>query len=145
MSLPDPTLGLVIGYAYLWHDEARRGLKEGSKDRPCVIVLSTVQDELGTVVTVAPIPHSPPKDPEAAVELPAQTKRRLGLNDEPSWAIVSEVNRFRWPGPDLRPIAGADPPSFSYGLLPAKLFLRIRERLIDVASRRGAPVVRRTE
>ena len=145
MSLPDPTPGLVIGYAYLWHDEARRGLKESSKDRPCVIVLSTVQDEFGTVVTVAPITHSPPKDPEAAVELPAQTKRRLGLNDEPSWAIVSEVNRFRWPGPDLRPIARADPPSFSYGLLPAKLFLRIRERLIDVASRRGAPVVRRTE
>jgi len=110
-----------------------------------VIVLSTVQDEFGTVVTVAPMTHSPPKDPEAAVELPAQTKRRLGLDDEPSWVIVSEVNRFRWPGPDLRPIAGADPPSFSYGLLPAKLFLRIRERLIDVASRRGAPVVRRTE
>ena len=145
MSLPDPTPGLVIGYAYLWHDEARRGLKEGGKDRPCVIVLSTVQDELGTVVTVAPITHSPPKDPEAAVELPARTKRRLGLDDEPSWAIVSEVNRFRWPGPDLRPIAGAGPPRFSYGLLPAKLFLRIRERLIDVASRRGAPVVRRTE
>ena len=110
-----------------------------------MIVLSTVQDEFGTVVTVAPMTHSPPKDPEAAVELPAQTKRRLGLDDEPSWVIVSEVNRFRWPGPDLRPIAGAAPPSFSYGLLPAKLFLRIRERLIDVASRRGAPVVRRTE
>ncbi len=37
------------------------------------------------------------------------------------------------------------PPRFSYGLLPAKLFLRIRQRLIDVASRRGAPVVRRSE
>ncbi len=145
MSLPDPTPGLVIGYAYLWHDQVRRGLKEGGKDRPCVIVLSTVQDEFGTVVTVAPITHSPPRDPEAAVELPAQTKRRLGLDDEPSWAIVSEVNRFRWPGPDLRPIAGADAASFSYGLLPAKLFLRIRERLIDVASRRGAPVVRHSE
>ena len=145
MSLPDPTPGLVIGYAYLWHDEARRGLQEGGKDRPCVIVLSTVQDELGTVVTVAPITHSPPRNPEAAVELPAQTKHRLGLDDDPSWVIVSEVNRFRWPGPDLRPIAGTDAAGFSYGLLPAKLFLRIRERLIDVASRRGAPVVRRSE
>ena len=110
-----------------------------------MIVLSTVLDEFGTVVTVAPVTHSPPKNFEAAVELPAETKRRLGLDDERSWAIVSEVNRFRWPGPDLRPIAGTDPPSVSYGLLPAKLFLRIRERLIDIASRRGAPVVRRTE
>lgn len=145
MPLPDPAPGLVISYAYLWHEQARHGLEEGSKDRPCVIVLSAVQDEFGTFVTVAPITHGPPSDPEAAVELPAQTKRRLGLDDQRSWVIVSEVNRFRWPGPDLRPIAGTDPPRFSYGLLPAKLFLRIRERLIDVASRRGAPVVRRTE
>lgn len=145
MPLPDPTPGLVIGYAYLWHEKARRGQEDGDKDRPCVIVLSTVRDESGAVVTVAPITHSPPTDPEAAVELPAETKRRLGLDDERSWVLVGEVNRFRWPGPDLRPIPGSDPPSFSYGLLPAKLFLRIRERLIDVAARRGAPVVRRTE
>ncbi len=145
MSLPEPTPGLVISYAYLWHEEARRGREEGSKDRPCVVVLSVIQDESGTVVTVAPVTHRPPADPETAVELPAETKRRLGLDDERSWVAVGEVNRFHWPGPDVRPIPGSDPPSFSYGLLPAKLFLRIRERLIDVASSRGAPIVRRTE
>jgi mRNA-degrading endonuclease toxin of MazEF toxin-antitoxin module len=145
VPLPDPLPGLVIGYAYLWHEEARRGQEEGSKDRPCVIVLSTIQEGTGTVVTVAPISHSPPMDLETAIELPAETKRRLGLDTERSWAIVSEVNRFRWPGPDLRPIPRSNPPRFSYGLLPAKLFLRMRQRLIDVASRRGAPVVRRTE
>ncbi len=120
-------------------------MEEGSKDRPCVFVLSAVRHELGTVVTVAPISHSPPSEPEAAVELPAQTMRRLGLDDERSWAVVGEVNRFRWPGPDLRPVPGSNPPRFSYGLLPAKLFLRIRQRLIDVASARGAAVVRRTD
>ena len=145
MSLPDPTPGLVIGYAYLWHEDARRGREEGSKDRPCVIVLTTIQGESGTVVTVAPVTHHPPANPDTAVELPAETKRRLGLDEERSWVAVSEVNRFQWPGPDVRPIPGSDPPIFSYGLLPAKLFLRIRERLIDVASSRGAPVVRRTE
>ena len=145
MTLPDPTPGLVISYAYLWHEEARRGLEEGGKGRPCVVVLSVVQDEFGPVVTVAPITHTPPRDSRSAVELPADTKRRLGLDDDRSWVIVSEVNRFRWPGPDLRPIADAGPPRFSYGLLPAKLFLRVRERLIDIAARRGAPVVRRTE
>ena len=145
MPLADPTPGLVISYAYLWHEQARRGLEEGSKDRPCVIVLSAVSDELGTVVTVVPITHSPPLEPEAAVELPTQTKRRLGLDDERSWAVVGEVNRFYWPGPDLRAVPGTNPPSYNYGLLPAKLFRRIRQRLIDLASARGAAVVRRTE
>ena len=145
MSLPDPVPGLVIGYAYLWHEEARRGEEEGRKDRPCVIVLSVVPDESGAVVTVAPVTRSPPVDPAAAVELPAETKRRLGLDDARSWIVVGEVNRFRWPGPDLRPIPGSDPPRFDYGLLPARLFRRVREKLIDAASSRGAPVVRRTE
>lgn len=145
MPLPNPIPGLVISYAYLWHEEALRGQEEGSKDRPCVVILSTVQEGTSTVVTVAPISHSPPMDLETAVELPTETKRRLGLDTERSWAIVSEVNRFHWPGPDLRPIPRSNPPRFSYGFLPAKLFLRIRQRLIDVASNRGAPVVRRTE
>lgn len=145
MSLPGPVPGLVIGYAYLWHDEARRGQEEGRKDRPCVIVLSAVRDELGPVVTVAPVTHSPPVDPAAALELPAETKRRLGLDDARSWVVVGEVNRFRWPGPDLRTIPGSNPPRFDYGLLPARLFRQLRERLIDIASSRGAPVIRRTE
>ncbi len=143
MSLPDPTPGLVISYAYPWHDEARRGQEEGSKDRPCVIVLSAIHGPSGTVVTVAPVTHHPPLDQAAAIELPAITKRRLGLDDDPSWVVVSEVNRFHWPGPEVRPIPGSDPPNFRYGLLPARLFLRIRERLIDIASSRGAPVVRK--
>lgn len=145
MALPVPTPALVINYAYLWHEEARGGRDEGVKDRPCVVVLSAQQDESGTIVTVAPITHRPPDDPETAIEIPLETKRRLALDDDRSWVIVSEVNRFRWPGPDLRPVPGSDPPSFSYGLLPASLFRRIRERLIDVAGSRGAPVVRRSE
>ena len=145
MPLPKPTPGLVISYAYLWYEEARQGREIGRKERPCVIVLSAVQDDADLIVTVAPITHSPPSDLATAVELPAATKHRLGLDDERSWAVVSEVNRFRWPGPDLRPIPGANPTRFSYGLLPAGLFRQIRERLIDIASRGGAPVVRRTE
>src|SRR6266481_1671400 len=60
-------------------------------------------DEGDRVVTVLPISHPPPADPELAVELPAATKRRLGLDDERSRVIFTEANRFLWPGPHLRP------------------------------------------
>lgn len=34
MAPPEPTPGLVIGYAYLWEREARAGRDESVKDRP---------------------------------------------------------------------------------------------------------------
>lgn len=40
MPLPEPKPGRVIGYAYLWRDQAAKGREEGIKDRPCVIVLA---------------------------------------------------------------------------------------------------------
>jgi hypothetical protein len=35
MPIPNPEPGLVISYAYLWHDEHHAGREEG-KDRPSV-------------------------------------------------------------------------------------------------------------
>ncbi len=103
MALPAPERGLVIAYAYLWHSEHRQGREEGVKDRPCVIILAAEIAEGRCIVTVAPITHTEPADPVAAVEIPLATKRRLGLDDARSWIMVSEGNRFAWPGPDLRP------------------------------------------
>src|SRR5271157_462561 len=40
------------------------------------------------------------------VEIPGVTKSRLGLDDGRSWIVVSEANRFCWPGVDLQPIPG---------------------------------------
>ena len=95
MPLPAPEPGLVIGYAYLWRHEALRGRDDGVKDRPCVIVLS-VRDVGGQiVVTVAPITHSPPDRPELAVEIPVETKRRLGLDAARSWIVAGDLNQFR--------------------------------------------------
>ncbi len=42
MSFPDPHPGLVIRYAYLWKREHDEGREDGSKDRPCSIVLSVL-------------------------------------------------------------------------------------------------------
>ena len=107
-------------------------------------MLTVARHDSDTIVTVAPVTHSPPINTAAAVEIPKQTKRRLGQDKGRSWVVVSEVNRFRWPGPDLRPIPGLEPSNFCYGLLPAKLFRRIREALI-AAVRGGAAIVGRTE
>jgi len=141
MNLPEPKVGLVIRYAYLWREEALAGREEGRKDRPCVILLVGPAREGGTLVTVAPITHTPP-DPERradAIELPAPTQLRLGLDGERSWVLASDLNQFVWPGFDLRPIrrgAGA----VAFGFLPASLVEDLRARVLAVA-RRGGPVV----
>lgn len=114
----EPEIGLVIRHAYLWWNEARKGRQEGSKDRPCVIVHVRKNEFDATEVYISPITHTPPQSPEKAIALPQATKVRLGLDDQKSWVITTEVNRFIWPGPDLRPIPAGGP---AYGLLPAAM------------------------
>jgi len=132
VALPDPAPGLVIGYVYLWRDEALRGREEGTKDRPCVIILSVQDIEGETVVTVAPITHSPPAEPSLAIEMPAGVKQRLGLDDQRSWIIAADLNRFVWPGVDLRPTR-RDSRAFVYGLLPASFYRDVRDKVLTVA------------
>lgn len=145
MPLPEPLPGLVIGYAYLWWDEARRGRQEGVKDRPCAVVLAVEQKDGARVVTVAPITHTPPRDPRESVELPAETKRRLGLDDRRSWVIANELNRFPWPGPDLRPISRSEPTTFAYGALPRKLMLQVIQCLSEQYQAHRIRTVRRDQ
>lgn len=132
MALPAPVPGLVVRYAYLWRDEALRGQEEGTKDRPCVVILAVETAHGDTVVTVAPITHAPPRHPETAIEIPAATKRRLGLDSERSWIIAADLNRFVWPGVDLRPVTPGSG-RFDYGLLPGSLYLAVKERVLTLA------------
>lgn len=73
-GLPQPEVGLVISYSYLWKEEEDLGHIEGRKDRPCAIILSVdVPDPRANgrkQVAVAPITHTPPRDPNVAVEFP---------------------------------------------------------------------------
>lgn len=126
MSIPDPEAGLVISYSYLWHHEHDAGRDEGRKNRPSVIVVSTVREADGAVmVTVLPITHTPPANAGDAVEIPPPVKTHLGLDDERSWVMVNEGNRFEWPGYDLRLIPGTG--RHAYGFLPPRLFNQIAE------------------
>jgi hypothetical protein len=67
----------VIRYSYLWAEEHKCGQEEGVKDRPCAVILVTLNEDSQRVVTVLPISHAPPADPNLAVEIPALVKRRL--------------------------------------------------------------------
>jgi hypothetical protein len=129
MSIPTPEPGLVINYAYLWHTEHEAGQDEGSKNRPSVIVLTVERDADGaTVVVVLPVTHSPPRDAASAVEIPAAVKRQLGLDDERSWVVVTEGNKFVWPGYDLRKVPSTN--RFEYGFLPPRFFNAIRDAFV---------------
>ena len=132
MPLPRPEPGLVIAYSYLWRHEYNRGQQDGTKTRPCAIVLTAMTDQGRTIVTVAPITHRPPTDPTRAVPIPAAVKRRLGLDEAASWIIADEVNRFAWPGPDLQPVSRRQPDRFAYGHLSEDVFDALRKRIIDI-------------
>ncbi len=136
MPLPAPVAGLVIRYSFLWRDEAANGQEEGRKDRPCAVLLAVTNTDGDTIVTVLPITQAPPRDAALAVELPLATKRRLGLDDQRSWIVLTDANRFAWPGPDLRPLPGEDISSVGIGLLPRSLYNEVRDKFISAARQR---------
>jgi len=145
LSFPQPVAGLVIRYSYLWRSEKLRGQEEGVKDRPCAVILVTTDNDGDQMVTVLPITHTPPLNPALAVEIPHLTKRRLGLDDERSWIVLTEANRFVWPGPDLRFSRSGDTSSIAYGLLPSDLFKEVKRKLIEAISTNSMNLVPRTE
>ncbi|OQP86710.1 hypothetical protein BTR14_09725 [Rhizobium rhizosphaerae] len=129
MSYPKPVAGLVIRYNYLWHKEKSEGHALGSKDRPCAIVVYHAKTNDTIVV---PITHSPPEPGEEhlSIEVPAELRRQLGLDEERNWIRVSEVNRFQWPGVHLRALP-ADPRRYDYGMIPPDLFEQIKAKLYE--------------
>jgi hypothetical protein len=144
VSFPEPYAGLVIRYSYLWKREYDAGREEGMKERPCAIVMAVVDEEGDKTVMVLPITHSPPGNPADAIEIPAATKNRLGLDSERSWIVTTEANEFNWPGPDLRPVAGRDPSSISYGALPPRFFAHVRDVFLKRDQREKAARVKRS-
>ena len=145
MPFPAPVPGLVIRYSYLWQSEHRRGQEEGLKDRPCAILFTVADNPRDQKVVVLPVTHSPPNDPSHAIEIPTETKRRLKLDDARSWIVLTESNRFTWPGPDLRPPVSGDLASVAYGELPRSLFEKVRAQWLVLYAARSTHSVGRTE
>jgi hypothetical protein len=129
MDIPAPKPAQVIRYGYLWAGEHDVGRGEGSKYRPVAIVMTLAAPASSLRVAVVPVTHMPPTSATDALEIPANIKRHLGLDDEPSWIVLTELNVFNWPGPDLRPVPGSSPESPLYGILPSGFFRIVRDRL----------------
>ncbi len=129
----------------MWASEHDRGQEEGVKDRPCAIILSSSGESAEQVVTVLPVTHTPPDNAQLAVEIPAAVKRRIGLDDTRSWVVLTEANRFVWPGPDLRPRRRGDAASIVYGPLPYGLFETVRLRFIAALKARAFRSVSRSD
>lgn len=126
-------VGWIFRYAYLWSWQHREGREEGDKDRPCLVLAIVAMDHEGIpIVRALPITHVPPADPAAAVEIPTDIKRRLNLDDERSWIVLTESNRFVWPGPDVRPLESA---TGYFGPLPPALFTEVKRRFVAIARR----------
>lgn len=129
MGIPAPEPGLVLNYAYLWHDEHRAGHEEGRKDRPSVIVLSVTRaSDDAAIVTVLPVTHAASADINAAIEIPPPVKKHLGLDDARSWIVIAEGNDFVWPGYDLRKAPTTD--RYEFGFLPPHFFNQVRDAFV---------------
>src|SRR5262245_26423511 len=126
-------VGYLFRYSYLWHRQHLQGLEEGGKDRPCLVLALVATSEDGiAIVRVLPVTRVPPGNSDDAIEIPPTVKRRLRLNDARSWIVLTESNRFAWPGPDIRPL---DTDNGYYGPVPPALFAEIKHRFAELARR----------
>jgi hypothetical protein len=129
VTKPVPQGGLVIRYDYLWVAEEGQGREEGAKLRPCAIVVAVqamAADPLRVVV--CGITHARPKDEADGIRIPPPVKAHLGLDDEESWIITSEVNLVDWDDPGIVPVTPGG--EWAYGFLPPTLAKAVRERIL---------------
>lgn len=107
-----------------------------------VLAVVATEEDGSPIVRVLPVTHTAPENPDDAVEIPLRVKTRLGLDDDRSWIVLTESNRFFWPGPDIRP---TDTENGYYGAIPPALFEVVKRRFVEFARARSHISVGRTE
>lgn len=133
----------LLSYSYLWAGEAAKGEESGRKDRPVVVVIAAMMHGGRTQLLVAPVTHTAPERPADAIEIPRNVRERLGLDRERSWIVQTELNRFIWPGPDIRVAPGQSSPV--YDAIPDWLFFEVRDAIVRRHAAGRLKVTRRTE
>lgn len=139
MPIPDPEPGMIVRYDYLWRREDAAGRDHG-KTRPTCIVVAEVNSQPNEVLLL-PITHSPPLRASTGIVIPQSVKRLIGLDEEPSWVIVSECNHDVWPNSGLSAIPGKFG-EFSYGFIPPGLFSSVRKRFLEHVQKGNVIVTR---
>ena len=93
-------------------------------------------------VVILPITHTAPGKDTVGIEIPAKVRQAIGLDDAPSWVIVSEHNIDEWPNGGLAPVPGR-PGIFSYGFIPPRLFAQVKDKFLDLYRRKHSAGIRR--
>ena len=114
-----PAAGHILRYVYLFEEEQNQGRDEGVKERFVVVVGVDGSRYLVAAITTKG------EGRKNAIVIPNEIARTAGLVPG-SAIVVSEFNRFTWPGFDIRPlskdagyIAGRLPPRFTNTLIDA--------------------------
>ncbi|MCF3947812.1 hypothetical protein [Acidiphilium iwatense] len=131
----------MIRYDYLWTREAAAGRDQG-KERPACLVAAMDPVVSPRFVVILPITHTAPGNDTVGIEIPAKVRQAIGLDDAPSWIIVSEHNVDEWPNGGLAPVPGR-PGAFSYGFIPPRLFAQVKDKFLELYRRKQNSGVRR--
>ena len=94
-------------------------------------------------VVILPITHTPPDKDVVAIEIPANVRRAIGLDDAPSWIVLSEHNVDEWPNAGLAPLPGK-PGVFGYGFIIPGLFTQVKARFLALSEAGGGAGVERS-
>lgn len=116
MALPKPHPGLVIGYDFLFREQADADMGNSEKPHPAAIIL-VVKEDVQTRVSLLAISHSPPGSGDEAYRLKLTTAecRQMGLESDDHWINLRDINAFNWPGYDL--VRSAPGGSHVYGTM----------------------------
>lgn len=144
-----PPVGHVVAYEYLWSSQTGKR-EDGAKVYPCSVVMADSTAGGQSIAYLLGISHSPPHAGERALQLPPQLKKRLGLDPEPAWIYLDQINVFVWPGPDLRPGShiskrpgAAD--TCDIGALPDDWFAMLQREVVEGYRQKRMTLIKRTE
>lgn len=136
MPLPNPQVGLIIRYEYLWKSEELQGENRGEKHRPCVsILIVPARIIVPAKAMVCALTHSEPRGDDVGIEVPAEAKAQMGLSDKRQWIIASEANLVDWDDPGIVPLRNGD---WTYGVMIRPLLEEVRATFQAVYGERGA-------
>ncbi|MEA3045294.1 MAG: hypothetical protein QOH47_3132 [Sphingomonadales bacterium] len=107
------------------------------------MVVATIVRKEKTQLLVAPVTHAEPERGSDAIEIPLNVKRQLGLDQDRSWIVLTELNRFIWPGPDVRMAPGQESPF--HDAIPDWLFFQVKDGIQRHFGAGALAITKRTE